>query len=282
MADKKITALTDLGATAKDSAVDLLHIIDYSASPVNKKISVANLFSNVNTDTHIYGASKTFEVGFAAVGGLATATSALKITSGADNTTDQNVVINADGNAYTDFTVKSLNSDTAIKVDAGTDDVTINGGSNAEVDLTVNGDNGVNIYSDGGLDAVGIGTGTVDGTVTCTVAGDATTGHALKVTGNILMGETFALSAAGAVPLTKPVILASPDGTTAYTLADGTVGQIMTFICIAVPNTGAGTVTPASFAQGTSFALNAVGQTITLLFANSTWQVIGNHSVTIS
>ena len=78
----------------------MLHIIDYSASPVNKKISVANLFSNVNTDTHIYGASKTFEVGFAAASGAATATTALKITTGANNSTDQAVVINADGTQY--------------------------------------------------------------------------------------------------------------------------------------------------------------------------------------
>ena len=63
MADKKITALTALGAGLTEPANDLLHIIDYSASPVNKKITVAHLFSNVNTDTHIYGASKTFDVG---------------------------------------------------------------------------------------------------------------------------------------------------------------------------------------------------------------------------
>ena len=30
MADKKITALTALTATTKDSAADLLHIIDYN------------------------------------------------------------------------------------------------------------------------------------------------------------------------------------------------------------------------------------------------------------
>ena len=62
MADKKITALTALGAGDVAPASDLLHIIDYSASPVNKKITVSNLFSNVNTDTHIYGDSKVFEV----------------------------------------------------------------------------------------------------------------------------------------------------------------------------------------------------------------------------
>ena len=70
MADKKITALTALTATTKDSSVDLLHIIDYSAAPVNKRITVAELFSQVNTDTHVYGVSKTLEVGTTSTTGI--------------------------------------------------------------------------------------------------------------------------------------------------------------------------------------------------------------------
>ena len=68
MADKKITALSDMAATGKTSSEDLLHIIDYGggSSPVNKKITVANLFSNVNTSTHIYAVNSTFEIGEAA------------------------------------------------------------------------------------------------------------------------------------------------------------------------------------------------------------------------
>ena len=270
MADKKITALTELNAANKDSAVDLLHIIDFSATPVNKKISVANLFSNVNTDTHIYSASKTFEIGFAN-----DTNSALKVTTASANDGDGNVIINDDGNQYTDFTVKSLSSDGAIKVDAGTDDVTINSDSVAAVDFTVNGDNGVNIYADGGLDCVGIGTGTVDGTATLTVAADATTGHALRVQGNLLLSESAAVSAAGAIPLTKPVVLLTIADTKAYTLADGVDGQIITIIVVATSGTPDGTLTPASRNGYASVDLDAAGETVTLMFHGGAWNVIG-------
>ena len=46
MADKKITALTDLGTALADA--DLFHVVDDpSGTPINKKISAANMFNNI-------------------------------------------------------------------------------------------------------------------------------------------------------------------------------------------------------------------------------------------
>jgi len=48
MADKKITALTDLGTTI--AGVDLLHVVDVpTGTPINKKISVTDLINNLPT-----------------------------------------------------------------------------------------------------------------------------------------------------------------------------------------------------------------------------------------
>ena len=48
MADKKITALDDLGSALAD--VDLFHIVDDpSNTPINKKVTAKNVFNNIPT-----------------------------------------------------------------------------------------------------------------------------------------------------------------------------------------------------------------------------------------
>ena len=58
MADKKITQLTDLGTTI-DSA-DLFHVVDDPAgTPINKKITAANVFNNIPSWLGLKQASQT-------------------------------------------------------------------------------------------------------------------------------------------------------------------------------------------------------------------------------
>jgi hypothetical protein len=274
MADKKITALTALGAGLTEPANDLLHIIDYSASPVNKKITIANLFNQVNTDTTIIGASKKLEVEHTA------GTSVLEVLT---NTivagSEATVSINKDEHDFIDFAVSST-SGAAISVDASTDDITINADSEAAVDFTINGDTGINFYSDGGLQCVGIGTGTVDGTTTLTVAADATTGHGVSTPGNILMSGVQTLNATGAVSLTQPVTTFAISGAFTHALLAGTEGQIKVLTCITA-SSGQSTITvtnPAWGGNGT-IVLDAVGESATLIYAGSKWNLIGSSGL---
>lgn len=279
MADKKITALTDLAAATK-AGEDFLHIIDYGggSSPVNKKISLTNLFSTIPVATSVIGASTSLDVAYGA-----STNSALKVSNNASATGVGTVVINDGKTGFVDFTVKTDNSDSGIFVDSSTDTVTVNG-DNANLDFIVNGDTASfkTIHSDASYDAVGIGNATLDGTASLQVGADATTGHALKLHGNLVISETVAHSAAGAVPINKPVVLLTVGGSKAFTLADGAVGQLITIIVVAVSGTPDGTLTPSNLAGGTSFDLDAVGETVTLMFHSSNWNIISMHGGTLT
>ena len=306
MADKKITALTALTATGKDSAADLLHIIDYSASPVNKKISVADLFSNVNTDTHIYGNSKVFEVGQAAA-----VNSHIRVAVGANATTDGAVTINDDGVDYVDFLVKSGESDSAISVDSGADTVTINGDS-ANLDFIVNGDTVAKmIFCDASADVVGIGVATpataytldvaatsgksiqcaggVDVTGVSTFTGNTTVTGTGTITGNTTIGlvgagslflpsvETLVANTGsanhGTVGVTTTMV--NMTGTCTGALPNGTaVGQIKIMTCIAETGTVTYTNTPTTFNGFTSFQFDAPGDSVVLMWQTAGWTVI--------
>ena len=279
MADKKITALTALGTTDVAPAADLLHIIDYSASPVNKKITVANLFDQVNTNTSIYGDSLFFEVGQAAA-----VNSHIRVEVGASASADGAVTINDDGVAYVDFVVKSLTSNEAIAVDAGADTVTINGDSTV-LDFVVKGDTTTLIHADGGEDAVGIGTATIATNTTLTVAADATSGHAASLAGNLLLtgSETLtpAVNAAQAIGLTTPVsrYTTAASGTNDLTIADGTAGQIKHIVTV---NTGGGNgvLNSTNVAGAEVITLQHEGDSVILWYDGTTtlWYPLGTHA----
>ena len=59
-------------------------------------------------------------------------------------------------------------------------------------------------------------------------------------------------------------------------LADGTDGQIKTIINVSTSGTNAITITPTNRRGYSSLTLDKEGETITLLFKNSKWQVIAS------
>lgn len=300
MADKKITALTELSATGK-AGEDFLHIIDYGggSSPVNKKISLTNLFNNANLDTHIYGASKTLEVGFAAA-----TNSHLKVATGADASTDGSVVINDDGVAQVDFIVKSLASDQAIKVDAGTNKVIVNGDA-VDCDFTVSGDNvAALLHCDAGTDAVGIvkaapdtnfsltvgatGTNGIKSEGSVDVTGNITATGNLTVTGFMIWNDAIATAIAGGanvgakveIPITDLVTHLDPGASTGhYGLANGAAGQIkILFNSDAAQDA---TITPTTFAQGTTLTLDEL-ESVMMMYTTGGWIVLNHPGAAIT
>ena len=65
--------------------------------------------------------------------------------------------------------------------------------------------------------------------------------------------------------------------TSTITLADGADGQVKTIINTATSGTSAQTITPTNLRGHTSVILNAPGETVTLLFKNSNWNIIAGH-----
>lgn len=93
--------------------------------------------------------------------------------------------------------------------------------------------------------------------------------------------ETLAGTGLAASLLVGTTIL-EVDGTDAYTLADGEVGQRKTFICTAAANTPDGTLTPANFGNGSTITFDAVGETATLEFRAGNWWVVSISGATVA
>lgn len=102
-------------------------------------------------------------------------------------------------------------------------------------------------------------------------------------------GTAEAITAAGstaAVSVTTAITNITSSNTTTggntLTLANGVQGQIK--IITKISGTHDVDVTPAAFTNGTKLTLSAVGETVTLIFNNSSWQIqsVQPHDLTIA
>jgi len=85
-------------------------------------------------------------------------------------------------------------------------------------------------------------------------------------------------STSTAIEITNPVTEVNATSAAApCTLADGANGQIKTIINVSTAGTNAVTITPSNFRGHTSVILNAPGETVTLIFKNSNWNVLAGH-----
>ena len=314
MADKKITALTELNATGKVAATDLLHIIDYSASPVNKKITVANLFSNVNAAVSSFGAF-THDFGPTnAISGLSVVVP--NATPAASAETE--VVVNDDGNAFVDFRVQTSLNDTAFHIDSSLDSgagncntITINGGaiaSTKKVDFKVNSSTGILVHCDSTDHVVGIGTaapdtdflldvaavggksiktaGSIETTGSISATANASITGDLTVTSRLFFNDAIATPLVGGVdvsgdvdiPLTDLVthLLPNDASTDYYALPAGTSGQIK--ILYNKHATLPVVVTAAMGHVGSTLTLEA-GETASLIATTGGWVMLNYGGV---
>ena len=110
-----------------------------------------------------------------------------------------------------------------------------------------------------------------------------------KVSADILTNKTLAdlktsvqtLSGAGAIDVVTGVTEVTTTAADALTLANGTVGQIK--IIVMKADGGDGTITPVTFAGGTTITMNDAGDSVMLTYATTIgWVLVANNGCTIA
>ncbi len=96
-----------------------------------------------------------------------------------------------------------------------------------------------------------------------------------------LVGTPQALSGAGAANITTAITNCTSTGASeVVSLADGAQGQIK-IVCHIVDG-GSVRITPTNLDGGSYAELDAVGDTVVLLFNDSAWQMIGGNGYTVA
>ena len=90
-------------------------------------------------------------------------------------------------------------------------------------------------------------------------------------------------STATAVNVTTAITeINATSATHACAIADGADGQVKTIINVSTSGTNNLVITPANLRGYTNITLNAPGETVTLLFKNSNWNVIAGNGYALA
>ena len=113
---------------------------------------------------------------------------------------------------------------------------------------------------------------------------DGTTNVTGTLTANGLINGVQTLTGSGStgvISLTETVtLLITTGGSQAFSLADGTEGQIK--IITMKTDGGTGIVTPANFINGSNITFDDVGDTMTLLYQSTGWVVLAQQNTAIA
>ena len=176
-----------------------------------------------------------------------------------------------------DTTIKGDLTATDITANSLTTNVISSNGSNADISIQPSGTGDVLVS------AVRVNGTTLDSSdsTKITVAEDVDVTGTLFSRGNVFGVQRLTGSGSTeVVNLTDTVTLLITTGTQNFSLANGTEGQIK--IISMVTDGGAGTVTPASFVNGTSITFDDVEDTITLLYQSTGWVVLARQNAVVN
>ena len=118
---------------------------------------------------------------------------------------------------------------------------------------------------------------------TTTLMYDATTGevtHTATPAQQTMIGSVQQISGPGAIDVTSYITEITTTGADSYTLADGVAGQIK--IISMIVDGGDATITPTTFATGTTITMADVNDNITLLYGANGWVNTANQGSIIA
>src|SRR3989339_491687 len=222
-------------------------------------------------------------LGSVAISSTEDAASAISLTANSAGTNDTIVITNTPGTAAGAITLAAT---------AGGITLTAGGAINltATSDVVVPANIGVTFGTGEKIEGDSTDlTVTSGGLITLTATGNTVVTNAAVINGAFTASEAIIFSgietiAAGgtttALDLTESLHSIDADvGGDIFTLADGTIGQVMTITMVSA--TGIATVTPANLAGGTSVTMNAEGETVMLQFVDTQWYIIGGNAYTV-